>query len=68
MSCQHCRGALEEVSLSVALQLTQKESFRQHIGGKETQELPDGYKQYHIRSYLKNRSLFLDYDLHKNRL
>jgi hypothetical protein len=68
MACEHCRGVLDEVSLTEALQLTQQESFRHHISGEDKRKLPDAHRQYHIRSYLANRSLFLDFDLHKNRL
>lgn len=68
MSCHQCRGELQEVSLNQALECTQQEAFRKHIGGQDNDRLSDSYKQYHIRSYLKNLSLFLDYDLYKNRL
>ena len=66
MSCRKCGEKLREVSLQEALKITQQAAFKTRISGKK--ELPDAYKQYHIRSYLGNRSLFLDYDLHKNRL
>jgi len=68
MTCQSCDGSLNEVDLTHALQLTKKESFRKRITGYDENRLHDSYKQYHIRSYLKNRSLFLDFDLFKNRL
>lgn len=70
MACERCHsvGGLEEVSLKEALQITQEEAFRRRIGGEDKRKLPDAHRQYHIRSYLANRSLFLDYDLHKQRL
>ena len=68
MACQQCRGPLTEVSLQQALKITERQALQERIGGKKKRELPDAYKQYHIRSYLKNRSLFLDFDIHKNRL
>lgn len=68
MTCQECRTLLEEVSLQEALKFTQTKALRTQISGQDTKELPDAYKQYHIRSYLKDHSLFLDFDLYKNRL
>lgn len=68
MTCRRCKDDLMEISLMNAIKLTQQKSLKDRIGGKTKQELPDAYKQYHIRSYLGNRSLFLDFDLHKNRL
>jgi hypothetical protein len=68
MTCADCNRHLLEISLAEALELSSKESFRERISGKRSQELPDAYKQYHVRSYLKDRSLFLDFDLNKNRL
>ena len=57
---------LKEVDLKKALELTRLQAFKSLIG-KES-EISDGYAQYHIRGYLGNRSLFLDFDLHKYRL
>ncbi len=68
MICQQCQGPLNEVSLRDALSVTQEKSLQDQIGGQHQRELPDAYKQYHIRSFLKDRSLFLDFDLYKNRL
>jgi len=68
MVCQNCKGTLQEVSLKEALSLTQQKAFEDSIQGKGKRQLTDSYKQYHIRGYLKNRSLFLDFDLYKNRL
>ncbi len=68
MACQSCGGTLDEVSLRQALELTQSTALGKSIKGKSQQGLTDSYKQYHIRSYLKNRSCFLDFDLYKNRL
>ena len=68
MSCQTCHKELIETSLKDALELTRQKAFQSRIAGGESHELPDAYKQYHIRSYLKDRSLFLDYDIYKNRL
>src|SRR3989338_8651970 len=68
MSCQECKKDVEEISFGQVLELTQKVAFRKHIGGEDAHELTDPYKQYHIRSYLKDRSLFLEFDLYKNRL
>ena len=66
--CQRCQTPVEEVSLIDALKHTDKRFLRDYIKGKNAQQLPDEYKQYHIRSYLGNRSLFLDYDIQKNRM
>ncbi len=66
--CQKCRSPLKEVSLLEALKHTDKRFLCDSIKGKDTHELPDAHKQYHIRSYLGNRSLFLDYDIQKNRM
>lgn len=66
--CQKCQSPLAEVSLLEALQHTDNRFLKDSITGKDMHELPDSYKQYHIRSYLKNRSLFLDYDIQKNRM
>ena len=68
LTCNDCGQRLREISLTEALELSSRESFRARIAGKKNQELPDAYKQYHVRSYLKDRSLFLDHDLNKNRL
>ena len=68
MSCEACHASLEEVSLKDALSLTQKKSLHDNIQGKEQKTLSDAYTQYHIRSFLKDRSLFLDFDLYKNRM
>jgi|GEM_PF-531139 len=66
--CQHCDKRLLEISLTDAMEFSSRQSFEERIGGAEDHKLPDAYKQYHVRSYLQNRSLFLDFDLHKNRL
>ena len=68
MSCDACHESLHEVSLPTAIGLTKRKALRFHIKGKDYHELSDGYKQSNIRSYLKDQSLFLDFDLHKNRL
>jgi len=68
MNCQRCSGELKEVTLHKALSITERQALKSRIGGKQKQELPDAYKQYHIRSYLKDRSLFLDFDIYKNRM
>ena len=68
MSCQSCRGRLAEVTFEEALDMTERFAFKKRIGGASRHELPDAYKQYHIRSYIGNRSLFLDFNLYKNRL
>ncbi len=68
VTCPHCQGEIEEVDLKTALKLTRQASLKNTIRGKPKAELPDAYQQYHIRSYLKDRSLFLDFDLLKNRL
>jgi len=68
MACQTCGGELKEVSLRQALELTQTKALENSIKGKSQRELADAYKQYHIRSYLKDRSCFLDFDIYKNRL
>jgi len=68
MTCQACKSPLDEVSLRQALELTQPKALGNNIKGKSQRELSDTYKQYHIRSFLKNRSCFLDFDIYKNRL
>ena len=66
--CPKCGTPLTEVSLLEALKLTDSRFLRDSIKGKNAAHLSDGYKQYHIRSYLGNRSLFLDYDIQKHRM
>ncbi len=68
MACQNCKAVLPEVTLSEALEFTRQLSFSARISGKDKGDLSDPSTQHHIRSYLKNHSLFLDYDLHKNQL
>lgn len=67
MSCRNCKAELPEVTLGEALEFTRQQSFSSRISG-EKGDLSDPSTQHHIRSYLKNHSLFLDYDLHKNHL
>ncbi len=68
MTCQNCKRELPEVSLREALEFTRQQSFSSRISGKDKNDLSDPSTQHHIRSYLKDHSLFLDYDLHKNYL
>ena len=68
MACPVCRGHLVEVNLAEALQLSDRQALQRHITGEQKRQLPDAYQQYHVRSYLKDRSLFLDYNLNKFRL
>ena len=68
MSCPTCQKDLKEVSLSEVLALTEEKAFHGHISGIAESDLSDSNVQYHLRSYLRNRSLFLDFDLYKNRL
>lgn len=67
MICNVCDVKLVEVDLTQALELTRKKSFKEHIGSSDDR-IPDSYKQYLIGGYLGDRSLFLMYDLSKNRL
>jgi len=66
--CPKCGTPLTEVTLLEALKHTDSRFLKDYIKGKEAAHLSDGHKQYHIRSYLSNRSLFLDYDIQKNRM
>lgn len=66
--CPKCHSPLHEVSLLEALQHTDSRFLSDSIKGKTTRELSDAHTQYHIRSYIGNRSLFLDYDIQKNRM
>lgn len=66
--CPCCGTPLQEVSLLEALKHTDSRFLKNYIKGKGTKEFSDDHKQYHIRSYLGNRSLFLDYDIQKNRM
>jgi len=68
MSCRRCKGKLNEVTLSKALEVTKGKTLKSLITGSGEQKLPDAYKQYHIRSFIGNRSLFLEHDLNKSRL
>lgn len=65
--CAVCGNLLKETSLKETLEITRKKSFKQRIGTEDT-ETSDAYKQYFIRKYLGDGSLFLLYDLCKNRL
>lgn len=67
MACRRCKGQLSEVTLSKALEMTKPRALKSLITGGGRQ-FSDAYKQYQIRSYLQNRSLFLDHDLYKYRL
>ena len=66
MRCDDCRKILEEISFAQALQITRKRSLEKQISDEEKR--PDAYKEYLIRRYLKDDSLFLLYDIAKNRL
>lgn len=68
MQCQKCDGKLLDISLPQALKLSEHKSVRDNISGKYHGQISDSHKQYHLRSYIGNRSLFLDFDLHRNRL
>ncbi len=67
MRCADCGKELVEISLEEALELTQQKSFKTHVASSGL-KVSDEYKQYYIRSYLGDRSLFLLYDLSRNRL
>lgn len=67
MSCDRCGRVLSEVTLTEALSLTRKKSFKEQIHASDAQA-SDAYKQYLIRRYLGDGSLFLLFDLCKNRL
>ncbi|MEW5895678.1 MAG: hypothetical protein AB1650_08005 [Candidatus Omnitrophota bacterium] len=66
MACSRCNGQLEEISFVQALQLTRKRSLEKQISSQATR--PDAYKEYLIRRYLGDDSLFLLYDIARNRL
>lgn len=68
MTCRDCRSVLPEVTLSEALEFTRRQSFSKRIDAQKKNDLADPEIRYYIRRYLKNCSLFLDYDLHKNEL
>jgi len=65
MTCDACGIELKEVSLPQALDASNIKLLKKTISGKN---LTDEHIQYHIRSYLGNRSLFLDYDIQLNRM
>jgi len=65
MQCDACRIELNEVSLPQALEASNIKLLKKAISGTN---LTDEHIQYHIRSYLGNRSLFLDYDIQLNRM
>jgi len=67
MACVECRGELLEITLQQALDQLEQKSLRNYMRS-EHQTLTEDKLQYHIRCYLANRSLFLDFDLYKNRL
>ncbi len=68
IACTECHVYLIEISLPEILRRTDARSFQKNIHGGEMKTLPDEHIQYHIRSYLGNRSLFLDFDIQKNRV
>lgn len=68
ISCQSCKGTIEEISFSDALSVTRERSFHTRMTGQNDHRLSDGATQFYIRSYLKDLSLFLDFDIHKHRL
>lgn len=68
MACTHCQVHLIEVSLPEAIKRSHVRSFQKAITGSESKELPDEHIQYHIRSFLGNRTLFLDFDIQKQRI
>lgn len=65
MTCDACGIELKEVSLPQALDASNIKLLKKTISGRN---LTDEHIQYHIRSYLGNRSLFLDYDIQLNRM
>ena len=65
MKCDACCVELKEVTLPEALKASNIKLLKKNIKGDN---LSDDYIQYHIRSYIGNRSLFLDYDIQKNRM
>ncbi len=68
MACPKCQVRLLEISLPEAIKRSNVKSFQKAILGGDTQDLPDEHIQYHIRSFLGDRSLFLDFDIQKNRI
>lgn len=65
--CSTCHGELKEISFERALEVTRKRAFRKQMQNKK-KDIPDAYKQHYIRQYLGDQSLFLLFDLYKNRL
>ncbi len=65
MNCDACNQTLNEITLPEALKCFSIKALKKTIKGEN---LSDEYIQYHIRSYIGNRSLFLDYDIQKNRM
>ena len=68
MACRRCKHSLSEITLSKALEITKPKALKSLISGTGGREFSNTYKQYQIRSFLQNHSLFLDYDLNKYRL
>lgn len=68
MACPECTGNIREISLREALKVTEQKAFQQYIIGPDPSRLNFEHIQYHIRCYLANLSLFLDFDIYKNRL
>jgi len=68
MACSRCQVHLIEISLPEAIKRSNVRSFQKAIIGGDTKELSDEHIQYHIRSFLGNRTLFLDFDIQKNRI
>ena len=66
--CPFCKISLEQSSFEEALKITEKDFHPKYSDDQAKLFFTDAHKQYNIRCYLKNRSLFLDFDLYKNRL
>jgi hypothetical protein len=68
MACPECQGDIKEIALREALRFTEERALQQYMVGTDPDRLNFEHLQYHIRCYLANRSLFLDFDIYKNRL
>ncbi len=66
MQCFHCEERLEEISFEEALRRTRKYLLQRDLA--RNRDISDDSKQYYIRHYLGNDSLFLLFDLYRNRL
>lgn len=67
MRCHQCKKSLVEITLQDALNHTRKRFLKQ-FSGSTSFKIFDPHTQYVLRSYLKNHSLFLFFDLNLNQM